>query len=110
MVQRSRKEKGHYGSKYRSLRTAVLLEENYCYLCGEQVDKDLHWMDNGAPQLHLLVPITQGGSWRDRKNARLAHRLCNVRQGNKWDGTVDHSQGPRGSDGQVVQWITGEEP
>lgn len=107
---RTRKEKGHYGSRYRQLRSRVFLEEQLCYLCEQYVDQTLHWMDPGAPQLHLLVPLTQGGSWRDRSNARLAHRNCNLRQGNHWDGTVDHSQGPRGADGEPFMWIAEETP
>jgi 5-methylcytosine-specific restriction endonuclease McrA len=85
---RSRKEKGHYGSAYRRLRSTVLAEEIICYLCGEGVDKTLHWRHPGAPQLHLLIPLTRGGSWRDRQNARLTHRLCNIRQNNKLEGEV----------------------
>lgn len=106
---RTRRERGHYGRHYRNLRATVLVEEQVCYLCGEWVDKTLDWRNPGAPQVHFVVPVTQGGSWRDRRNARLTHARCNVRQGNKWDGTVDHSAGPRQRDD--VSWaVIGEEP
>lgn len=102
---RSRKEKGHYGSSYRKLRSQVFLEEQLCWLCEKWVDQSLHWKDPGAPQLHLSVPLTQGGSWRDRRNCHLSHRRCNIRQSNHWEGTVDHSR--RDDPGA---WVAGLEP
>lgn len=100
---RTRKEKGHFGGGYRALRSRVLLEEAICYLCGEGVDKTLPWRHPGAPQLHLIIPITRGGSWRDRSNAKLTHRLCNVRQSNRLDGEVAHVEpGDR--------WVIADEP
>lgn len=100
----SRKEKGHYGSVYNRLRLQMIESTPWCYLCGEWVDKDLHWMDPGAPQIHLVVPRAKGGSWRDRENLAVTHRSCNRRQGDQWDGTVDHTGG---SDNL---WVAGEDP
>lgn len=107
---RTRKEKGHYGRPWLRLRSQVMFEEQVCWLCGQWVDQNLHYLHPGAPQVHLSVPLTQGGSWRDRNNCHLAHRACNIRQSNKWEGTVDHSQGPRDERGEAFIWVAGEEP
>lgn len=104
MSPRSRKDKGHYGSGYRRLRSIVFSEEQLCWLCEEFVDQTLHWMNPGAPQLHLSVPLTQGGSWRDRRNCHLVHRSCNIRQGNKFEGQVQHRRP------EEPAWVIGAEP
>lgn len=100
---RTRRERGHSGGAFRSLRSRVFLEETFCFLCGYVVDKMLHHLDDGAPQLHYVIPLTQGGNPRDRQNARLTHRYCNNKQGNKMPGEVDHSGLPN-------PWIDGLEP
>lgn len=102
---RSRKEKGHYGSVYRRLRSEKLAGTPPCYLCGEPIDTLLNWKHPEAPQLHLIVPVTKGGSWRDPNNTAPAHRRCNIRQSNHDDGAVWH--GPQPDEGH---WIAGEEP
>lgn len=100
-----RRDKGHYGSKYNRMRSEVLASEKVCYLCGEWVDQTLDWRDDGAPQIHMVIPLTRGGSWRDRNNLHLTHRICNIRQGNKLEGEVAHSLRE-----QVGAWVVGETP
>lgn len=100
----TRKEKGHYGRPYLRMRSEIFAAESACWLCGEWVDQTLNWRDDGAPQLHMVVPLTRGGSWRDKRNCHLAHRACNLRQGNKEDGSVRHALPAQES------WIVGETP
>ena len=64
------------------IRARVIREEDTCWLCGKPVDKNLHHHDPGAPEVDEIVPVSKGGSPYDRKNCRLAHRLCNQRRGN----------------------------
>lgn len=104
-MRRTRKERGHYGSRYNRMRSEMLVGVPECYLCGQAVDITLDWRHPGAPQIHLITPITKGGSWHDRNNCRVAHRLCNIRQSNHDDGTVDHGTA-------IVRqgWIVADEP
>lgn len=64
------------------IRARVIREETNCWLCGNPVDKTLHYLDPQAPEMDEIVPVSKGGSPYDRKNARLAHRLCNQQRGN----------------------------
>lgn len=100
---KTRKEKGHYGRVYLRMRAEVLASEPFCYLCEQWINPDLHYLDPGAPQLHLIVPLAKGGSWRDRSNCRATHRLCNRKQSDQWDGAVSH--GP-----ELQPWVADEEP
>lgn len=60
----------------------VKREESDCWLCGEPVDKTLPPFLDGSPEIDEVVPVSLGGSPFDRRNCRLAHRLCNIRRGN----------------------------
>lgn len=70
------------GARRRAARAAVLATEDTCALCGGWVNKALHYLDDGAPEVDELVPVSLGGSPYDRANLRLAHRGCNRRRGN----------------------------
>lgn len=105
---RSRREKGHYGHAYRRMRAEVFARSITCYLCGEAVDKGLYWRLPGAPQLHLIIPLTRGGSWRDRNNAVLTHRLCNIRQSNRLEGEERRTAATRHQ--WDDRWIVAEDP
>jgi 5-methylcytosine-specific restriction endonuclease McrA len=61
----------------------VKREEHECWLCGQKVDKTLPPGQPGSPEVDEVIPVSLGGSPYDRKNCRLAHRLCNQRRGNK---------------------------
>lgn len=69
-------------TKRNALRKRVLREEDLCWLCGQIVDKTLHHHDPGAPEVDEVIPVSKGGDPYDRKNCRLAHRLCNQQRGN----------------------------
>lgn len=58
------------------IRARVLREETYCWLCGNEVDKTLHYHDPQAPEVDEIIPVSLGGDPYNRKNCRLAHRLC----------------------------------
>jgi len=36
-----------------------------------------------SPEADEIIPVSKGGSHIDRKNIRLAHRICNERRSNK---------------------------
>jgi len=69
------------GHRRNQLRRTVLAEEDVCWLCGQPVDKSLPPHLDGSPEVDEVVPVALGGDPLDRANARLAHRLCNVRRG-----------------------------
>lgn len=100
-----RKSRGHYGSRYRRLRSEKLAGVPPCYLCGELIDTTLPWRHPGAPQIHMIVPVTKGGSWHDPNNCVPAHRLCNIKQSNHDDGTISHRLNQR-----TEAWVVGETP
>lgn len=64
------------GSLRDKIRARVLREEYTCWLCGQPVDKKLHHHDPQAPEVDEVIPVSLGGDPYDRKNCRLAHRLC----------------------------------
>lgn len=99
----SRKDRGHYGRPYLRMRSEIFATEKTCWICGEWVDQDLHWREDGAPQLHMVIPLTRGGSWRDRRNLHLTHRVCNIRQGNRLEGEARVRL-------TEPTWIVGETP
>ncbi|MEY8436246.1 HNH endonuclease [Atopobiaceae bacterium 24-176] len=72
------------GSARDRLCRRVLAEEDRCWICGQPVDKDLRGTCHPmAPEVDEIVPVSAGGDPLDRGNVRLAHRICNVRRGNR---------------------------
>lgn len=65
------------------LRARVLREETHCWLCGQEVDTKLGPGLPASPEVDEIIPVSKGGSPYERKNTRLAHRLCNQKRGNK---------------------------
>lgn len=74
-----RRQNGH---RRNQVRAQVFREEDHCWLCGRPVDKSLPPHLPGSPEVDEIIPVSLGGDPLDRKNTRLAHRLCNVRRGN----------------------------
>lgn len=70
------------GHRRRLARLDVLATEDVCGICGQVVDKSLHHLDDGAPEVDEVIPVSLGGSPYDRMNLRLTHRLCNRQRGN----------------------------
>lgn len=55
-----------------------------CQLCGEPVDRDVHWNEPRAPSLDHVLPKSLGGS-DEPENLRTAHRHCNSVRGARID-------------------------
>lgn len=83
MTKDPRKKNGH---RRRLARADVLATEELCGICGQPVDKTLHFRDPGAPEVDEIIPVSLGGSPLQRENLRLAHRVCNQRRGNGLGG------------------------
>jgi 5-methylcytosine-specific restriction endonuclease McrA len=71
------------GTQRNRVRRRVLLEETECWLCGQPVDTTLPHGLPQSPEVDEVVPVSKGGSPYDRRNCRLAHRMCNQRRGNR---------------------------
>lgn len=71
------------GHRRRQIRAQVLREESDCWRCGLPVDKTLPPHLDGSPEVDEVIAVALGGDPLDRNNARLAHRLCNIRAGQK---------------------------
>lgn len=48
----------------------------HCYLCNK------HFTDKAPPTIDHYIPLSRGGDWHI-DNLKLAHRICNVRKGNR---------------------------
>jgi len=78
----ARKKPRHTGRPWGRLRARVIAEETHCALCGKPVNKTLKFPHKRSPTVDLRVPLSLGGSQRDRTNLRLAHFDCNASRGN----------------------------
>jgi 5-methylcytosine-specific restriction endonuclease McrA len=73
------------GHRRTQLRRRVLAHYDTCAICGGPVDKTLPPNDPGAPEVDEIIPVSLGGDPLAWNNVRLAHRLCNVKRGNRPD-------------------------
>ena len=71
------------GHRRKQLRVKVLREEDICWLCGHDVDKELKTPHPMSPEVHHLIPLNKGGAMFDRNNVRLTHRRCNRDQSDR---------------------------
>lgn len=71
------------GNRRRKLRRRVLAAYDVCAICGRWVDKSLPQNDPGAPEVDEIIPVSLGGDPLAWRNVQLAHRICNIRKGNK---------------------------
>lgn len=53
-----------------------------CHLCGKRVDSRLNGNDPMGPTVDHVLPLSKGGE-HSNANVALAHRLCNVRKGDR---------------------------
>lgn len=70
------------GHRRRAIRRRVLAAYNDCAICGQPVDKTLHHLDDWAPEVDEITPVSLGGDPLLWANVQLAHRVCNQRKGN----------------------------
>ena len=64
------------GNLRNKIRARVLREETHCWLCSRPVDTKLPHGLPESPEVDEVIPVSKGGDPYDRKNCRLAHRLC----------------------------------
>lgn len=69
-------------SSWNRKRDRIIRENNYCFICGDVVDKDLPGNDPMGPSIDHLIPVAKGGT-DDPENLYLAHLLCNKSRGTK---------------------------
>jgi len=77
------------GHRRRRLRARLLAQGGYCPWPGcpwpdEPFDRTLHYLDDRAPEVDEVVPVSKGGDPLARANTRLLHRWCNQKRS---DGT-----------------------
>jgi hypothetical protein len=48
----------------------------------EPFDPSIHYLDDRAPEVDEIIPVSLGGDPLSRANARLLHRWCNQQRGN----------------------------
>lgn len=65
------------GARRRALRIRILREQDYCWICDEEVDKTIPTPDPMSPEVHEIIPIAHGGNPIDPTNCVLTHRICN---------------------------------
>ena len=64
-------------------RQRLLREQNFCALCGREIDKTLKTPHPMSAEVDEIIPVSKGGSPIDPSNLQLVHRCCNIRKGNK---------------------------
>jgi len=74
------------GHRRRQRRATLLAQGGTCTWpgCpwpGEEFDRTLHHLDDRAPVVDEIIPISRGGSPTSRDNTRLLHRWCNQQRG-----------------------------
>jgi 5-methylcytosine-specific restriction endonuclease McrA len=79
------------GSRRNLLRQRVLACYDYCALCKKPVDKTLHYLDDFAPEVDEILPVSRGGDPLDFNNCQLVHRVCNRIKGNRTNHVVDYT-------------------
>lgn len=70
------------GTTWNRKRDRIIRENDYCFICGDVVDKSLPGNDPMGPSIDHLIPVSKGGT-DDDENLYLAHLMCNKRRGNK---------------------------
>ena len=72
----------HSSYEWKQLAKRVRAEEDYCYLCGYEVDKSLpRYHPYSGQAEHVLCAKDHPELAYERTNVRLAHRICNLRKG-----------------------------
>lgn len=65
------------GYRRRQLRARIFREQDYCWICDEEVDKTIPTPDPLSPEVHEIVAVSLGGDPLDHTNCVLTHRVCN---------------------------------
>ena len=61
----------------------LLKTQNYCGICGQQVDKSIKYPDPLSPVIDHIIPVAKGGHPSDLANLQLAHFHCNRQKSDK---------------------------
>lgn len=73
--------------EYERLRKEVLVNEDFCHICGDYVNKALRGQLDGSPEADHVVSVDycllRGINPNTRENLRLSHRWCNRQKGKK---------------------------
>ena len=75
-----RKANGH---RRRQVRDRLRARHDPCAICGQPIDYDLPPDDPLSFTVDEIVPVSLGGSPYDMANVQAAHRICNIRRGNR---------------------------
>ena len=70
------------GRPYRRLVAQLKATSRVCWLCGRWIDVSLPWWHDWSWSVDHVVPKSLGGK-DTLDNMRAAHRLCNLRRGNR---------------------------
>ena len=68
------------GERERMARQLLVVDGPWCQVCGDGLDLAAHHHDPLAPEVHHVIPFSQGGPCHIT-NAVLSHRRCNQRVG-----------------------------
>ncbi|WP_327655711.1 HNH endonuclease [Streptomyces sp. NBC_00483] len=71
------------GRPYRRLCAWLRAQQLPCWLCGHNINYQLHARHPLSFTLDHERPLSRGGDLLDPANARAAHRRCNSAKGNR---------------------------
>lgn len=72
-------------------RSVIEASDGRCGICGAEIDLTLSGQHRLGPTVDHITPLVFGGRCFDRSNARLAHRSCNCRHGQRHRATEMHA-------------------
>lgn len=72
-----RRPDGRAGAGWTRLRRQVLAEEPACWVCEDEIDRNLRFPHPMSGSADHVVPLEVGGEILDRENVRAAHLECN---------------------------------
>ena len=74
---------GTQRTAYEKNKKRILRTQNFCGICGKNVDMNLKYPDPLAPCIDHIIPINKGGHPSDINNLQLAHWQCNRQKSDK---------------------------
>lgn len=75
--------RGPHRTAFEKNKKRILATQNICGICGQPVDKSLHYPNPLSPVIDHIIPIAKGGHPSDINNLQLAHWSCNRQKSDK---------------------------
>lgn len=82
------------GTRRREVQARLRARHDPCAICGQPIDYDLPPEHPMSFTVDEIVPVSHGGSPYDMDNVQAAHRICNIKRGDRPMGEVRDPHSP----------------